>query len=173
MRILPKILLIFLTTLYSCGVYNFTGGSIPKDVKTISIQNFYNETGQGPANLSQIFTEKLKDQYLNRSNLSLVKDGGDWQLEGAITKYQTSSVSPKDNLTSASNRLTISVKVIFTNALNEKNGTDDPPRSFEDTFTFFDDYPQNKTLSDVENDKIEFILNQIVFDIFQRTASNW
>jgi hypothetical protein len=164
---------ILLVSLHSCGVYNFTGGSIDKSVKTISIQNFYNETGQGPANLSQTLTEKLKDQYLSRSNLSIVNSGGDWQMEGAIIKYQTSSVSPKDNATSASNMLTITVRVIFTNALNERNGTDDMPKSFDETFSFFDIYDQNKSLSDVETEKVEFILNRIVFDIFQRTTSNW
>ena len=67
-----------------CGVYSFTGTSISPDVKTISVQNFVNETGLGPTRLSQTFTEKLKEYFLQNSNLKLVKYDGDLQLEGSI-----------------------------------------------------------------------------------------
>ena len=50
-------------TLTSCGIYSFSGANIPLEVKTISIQTFYDEVGTGPPNLSQLFTEKIKDYY--------------------------------------------------------------------------------------------------------------
>ena len=56
-----QILVLFLLIIATgCGVYSFQQGSIPPEVQTISIANIYNESGGGPSNLGQIFTEKLK-----------------------------------------------------------------------------------------------------------------
>ena len=54
--LLPLVLLTF----QSCGVYTFTGAAISPEVKTISIQNFYNDSGGGPPVMSQQFTENVK-----------------------------------------------------------------------------------------------------------------
>ena len=150
----------------SCGVYKLNSGSIPPDVKTISIQKIYNETGQGPTNISQNMTEKLKAYYQSNTKLLLVPSDADWRIEGKITSYASSGVAPKGNETSGSNRLTITVKIIFTNTKNEKE-------NFEQSFSYFQDYEQQKTLFEVESNLTNLILDQIVLDIYQKTASNW
>ncbi|HVD99364.1 MAG TPA: LptE family protein [Cytophagaceae bacterium] len=150
----------------SCGVYNFTGGAVPPDVKTISIQNIYNESGQGPTNLSQNLTEKLKQYYQSNTKLLLVPSGADWRIEGKIVGYASSGVAPKANETSGSNRLTITVKITFKNMKDEK-------QNFDQNFSFYGDYPQAQTLFDVESTLDNTILDQIVLDIFQKTTSNW
>jgi hypothetical protein len=148
-----------------CSVYSFKQGSIPPEVKTISIANIYNESGGGPANLGQIFTEKLKTYYQQNSRLSIVKENGDWQLEGKIVSYQTMPIAPQGDK-AALNRLTIRVQVKFVSTVDEKAG-------FDQAFSFFDDYPQNQTLTMVEGELISKISEQIVFDIFTKTTSNW
>lgn len=150
----------------SCGVYNFTGGSVPTDVKTISIQNIYNETGLGPTNISQNITEKLKAYYQSNTKLLLTPSNGDWRIEGKITSFTTSGVAPKANETSALNSLTITVKINFTNTKDEK-------QNFDKDFSFFQTYEQGKSQFEVENQLSEIILDQIVLDIFQKTTSNW
>ncbi|MCK5368758.1 MAG: LptE family protein, partial [Cyclobacteriaceae bacterium] len=70
--------------LTGCGVYSFTGANISPEIKTISIQTFYDEVGTGPPNLSQLFTEKIKDYYQQNTSLSIVSSEGDLQLEGNI-----------------------------------------------------------------------------------------
>ena len=55
------IFVLILAFLASCGVYSFTGANIPAGTNTISIQTFYDEVGSGPPNLSQLFTEKIRD----------------------------------------------------------------------------------------------------------------
>jgi len=96
----------------------------------------------------------------------LVTSNGDWSIEGKITGYVNVGVAPKANETSGSNRLTITMKISFTNTLDEK-------QDFEKDFSFFQDYEQQKTLFEVENALIETLLDQIVLDIFQKTTSNW
>lgn len=155
--------------LAGCGVYSLKSGSIPTEVKTISIDNVFNEVGGGPANISQLFTEKIKSYYQQNSRLEIVKNNGDWQLEPKIVGYSISPVAPiggSANLSSAYNRLTIRMQAKFINTLDEK-------ANFDQSFSFFYDYEKDKSLSNVEAQAIEEISEKIVFDIFTKTASNW
>ena len=157
--------LLILTTA-SCGVYNFTGGSIASNVKTINISVFPNESSSGPPSMSQLLTEKIKDYYQSNSKLTVVTANGDWQLSGYISSYVVTPVAPKANETTALSRLTITVKAEFVN-------TKDETQNFSQAFSFYGDFDQTKSLSAVENSLVDEILNQIVFDIFTKTTSNW
>jgi hypothetical protein len=150
----------------SCGVYNFTGGSVPPDVKTISIQNIFNESGQGPTNLSQNMTEKLKAFYQSNTKLLLVPSGADWKLEGKIVSFTSTGVAPKANETAGSNRLTMTVKINFVNTKDEK-------QNFDQNFSAYQDYEQGKTQFEVESNLSNIIIDMLVQDIFQKTTSNW
>ena len=75
------IIFLLLIALAGCGVYSFTGANISPEISTISIQTFYDEVGSGPPNLSQLFTEKIKDYYQQNTSLTIVQDEGDLQLE--------------------------------------------------------------------------------------------
>jgi len=150
----------------SCGVYNFTGANIPPEIKTVSIDNFINETGLGPPRFPQNFSEKLRDYLQSNSTLRGVRREGDLQFEGSIIGYAISPIAPTAQEIASKNRLTITVKVKFINLVKEKEG-------FEQPFSFYFDYPQNQTLTQVEDEAIEIISNQIVFDIFNKALSNW
>ena len=162
------LIVVVLTSLIinSCGVYKLNSGSIPPDVKTISIEKIYNETGQGPTNLSQNMTEKLKAYYQSNTKLLLVPSNADWRIEGKIVGYTSSGVAVKGDATSGVNRLTITVKINFNNTKNEKE-------NFDQSFSFFHDYDQQKTLFEEEGNLIPIIIDQLVLDIYQKTASNW
>jgi hypothetical protein len=166
-RNIIAVIVSFLVTIAftSCGIYSFKQGSIPPEIKTVSIANIYNESGGGPANISQIFTEKLKNYYQQNSRLLVVNSNGDWQLEGKITSYQTSPAAPQGN-TSALSRLTINLQIKFINPSDER-------ANFEQGFSFFENYDPAQTLTLVETDLIQLISDQIVIDIFNKTTSNW
>jgi len=104
--------------------------------------------------------------FTRRTRLMQVEEGGDFAFEGEITNYMsaTSSVSTDDY--AVLNRLSITVKVRFTNALDEK-------MSFNRTFTAFEDYESTRLLSEVEGELIPQIVDKLVTDIFQASASNW
>jgi len=105
----------------ACGVYSFTGANIPPGTNTISIQTFYDEVGTGPPNLSQLFTEKIKDYYQQNTSLTIVPTEGDLQLEGSISGYRLTPMAPRasgsqnfeDTDIAALQRLTITVKVTY------------------------------------------------------------
>jgi hypothetical protein len=162
--------LIFTFFLSSCGIYSFTGTSIAPDIKTVSIRNYTNDSGMGPANLSQNFTEKLKEYFLENSNLKLVKSDGDIQLEGVITGYTLGPVGAQQGTgqfqTGQQNRLTIKVKTKFTN-------TKDETLNYEKEFSFYNDYTLSQTLNTVETTIVGTVTDQIVLDIFNASVANW
>jgi len=155
----------------ACSVYSFTG--VNTTAETISIQNFFNDSGEGPANLSQRFTEELKDYFQQNTNLTLVDNDGDLQLEGSITGYRTRPVAPtaarSDEVADVAGltRLTIQVNVDYINVQNEE-------LNFNRGFSFYEDYDsRNSTLASEEDRLIEVIFDQVVFDIFNATVADW
>ncbi len=157
----------------SCGIYSFTGASISSDVKSISIQQFYNNSPLGPSNMSITFTEMMKDYFLQNTNLVLVDNEGDLQFEGSIENYTLTpvAVTAADSdqgvdLTSMT-RLTIFVKASYINIY-------DDTFDFDKQFSFFIDFDQNRQdLSSNEEQFVEEIFDQIVFDIFNASVANW
>lgn len=161
--------------LQACSVkYSFTGTNINYELtKTFSVDNFFNDSGGGPANMEQRFTEALKEYYQRNTQLELVRTNGDLQFSGAISRYsltpQAAVSSGDPNLPDRAGqmRLTISVDVDYINLSNEEE-------SKKQTFTFFKDYdPRNVTLLDVENQLVEEIFEVIIQDIFTATVANW
>ncbi|MDH5367158.1 MAG: LPS assembly lipoprotein LptE [Cyclobacteriaceae bacterium] len=157
-----------------CGIYSFSGISLSDEVKTISIQPFFNDISQGPANISQTFTNTLTDYYQQNTNLSLVQQEGDLQIEGGITGYRLQPVAPRSSGNNTQNdfasqtRLTLTVKVTFYN-------TTDDTFDFENrSFTFFKDFDnQSQNLTTIETELINEIFEQIVMDIFNASVANW
>ena len=96
----------------SCKInYSFTGASISPDIKTVSIQYFPNMARLVNPNLSQVFTESLKEKFLSQTNLSLVNNIGDLNFEGEIVEYYTKPMAIQGDETAALNRLTIKIRV--------------------------------------------------------------
>jgi hypothetical protein len=161
--------------LFSCKVeYSFTGTTLDYNVtKTFSVENFFNDSGGGPANMGQLFTENLKDYFQRNTQLELIRNSGDLQILGAITRYTitpqatVSSQSPNQPDRAGQMRITIAVEVDFTNMADEE-------QNMKRTFSFFQDYdPRSTSLLQVETDLVEEIFDNIIQDIFTSTVANW
>jgi hypothetical protein len=158
----------------SCGVgvkYSMSGTTTT--AKTISISEFYNNTELGPANISQTFSNQLKNYFIQNSSLAVVAEEGELQLEGEITDYKITPISPTatgnpDDINRASStRLTISVKASYVNTLDET-------MSFQDKmFSFYKDFPNDQNLTDVQEQYTKQIFDRIVNDIFNASVANW
>lgn len=151
----------------SCkGVYSFTGADISADIKTVHIVYFPNQATMVQPNLSTVLTEALKDKFISQTNLELVTYDGDIAFEGAITNYSVNAQAFQGNETAALNRLSITVKVKYTN-------TKEPAKSFETSFTRYSDFESQQSLSSVEGELIQQISNELVTDIFNKAVANW
>ena len=157
-----------------CGIYSFSGANISPDVKTVSIDFFYNEAGDGPPDLSQQFTEGLKEYFQNNTNLAIDNSGnGDLQFSGNIRRFNYAPMAPtasgNNNLpdNAGLQRLTIAVSVQYVN-------TKDDAFDFDQQFSFYADFdPNTNSISSVEPSLIEEILEQIYVDIFNASVANW
>lgn len=153
----------------SCGVavkYSLSGASIPPDAKTFSVAYFPNNATMVSPILSSTMTDALVDMFTRRTRLMQVEEGGDFAFEGEIVNYTSVTASVSSDDYALLNRLTITVKVRFTNAVDEK-------ASWNRTFSAYEDYDSTKLLTEVEGELIPQIVDKIVTDIFQASASNW
>lgn len=158
---------VFLLVLNSCKVsYSFTGTTIDPQIQTFSIQYFQNRAPVVQAQLSQVFTDELRDRVQGQTRLELVTGFGDVDFSGEITNYETRPTAITGDEVAALNRLTISIRVEYTNSIN-------PDDSFDTSFSRYEDYPSSQSLADVEEELIESIVDQIVEDIFNRAFVNW
>jgi len=158
--------LIVATLLYGCGVYSFTGASIPPQAQTFSVSHFPNNAQLVQPTLSQVFTDALKDKFSRQTNLRFTNGVGDLHFEGSITGYnvQPQAIGADDR--AAQNRLTITVRVTFVNEY-------EPENDFEQSFSRFYDYPSTRSLAEIENQAIDAITEALVEDIFNRAVVNW
>ena len=154
--------------LTGCGVaikYSLSGASIPPDARTFSVAYFPNNATMVAPILSSTLTDALVDMFTRRTRLMQVEEGGDFAFEGEIINY-TSTTRGVERRGRLLNRLTITIKVRFTNALDEK-------QSWNRTFTSYEDYESTRLLTEVEGELIPQIVDKLVTDIFQASASNW
>ncbi|MEZ4902912.1 MAG: LptE family protein [Spirosomataceae bacterium] len=154
------------TLLAGCGIYSFRGSTLAPDIKSITVVNFNMATAGGPANLALQFNEKIKEYYQRNTNLALLPSNGDLILEGTISGYEVTPTAPTANDQAAFNRLTVTVQVKFTNNKDEE-------KNFDQSFSFFKDFPQSQTLNQVESRLIPPILDQLIQDIFNKSAGDW
>lgn len=168
MRIKAKISVLVLALAFvchGCGIYSFSGASIPAEAKTVSVDYFPNHAQLVNPLLSNNLTNALRDAMTNQTTLDMVESGGDLSFEGEITDYRTSPVAISGQ-TAAMNRLTITVKVRFSNRIDET-------KDFEQTFSRYEDYPSNQELISVQESLTATIVEQLVEDIFNKALVNW
>lgn len=148
------------------GGYSLSGASIPEAAKTFSVAYFPNNAPMVSPTLSATLTESLKDKFSRQTKLQMVEENGDFAFEGEIVGYTSATASVSSDNYAILNRLTIRVKVKFTNNI-------EPDNSFNRDFSAFADYESTKLLTEVQSELDEQIVEDIVTDIFQAAASNW
>ena len=160
------IVLLVALSINSCGHYNFTGtGKI--DAKTFQVNYFQNNAAIVEPGIERTFTIKLQEIIQNQTNLNLTNSNGDLMYEGEIVEYRITPMQATADQTAAQSRLSISVKVRFTNKNKE---TDD----FEKNFSFYRDYPGSELpTGSTLNGYIDEIFERITQDIFNESLAKW
>jgi hypothetical protein len=160
------LLLLIVFAFSGCSVYNFTGtGKI--DAKTFQVNYFQNTADLIEPGIDLQFTRALQDLIQNQTNLSLTNSGGDLLYEGEITDYRVSPMTATADQRASQNRLTIRVKVRFTNRKKEAE-------NFEKSFSFFVDYPgTNLPTGEQLRLALDEIFERITQDIFNESLAKW
>ncbi|MEE4285885.1 MAG: LptE family protein [Mariniphaga sp.] len=151
----------------SCRIsYSFTGANISPAVKTFSVYYFPNRARLVNPTLSQSFTEALREKLQRQTPLNELAEDGDLIFEGQITGYDVRPMSIQKEDMAALNRLTVSVRIKYTNNI-------DPDQSIEQTFSAFEDFDAASSLSAVEDGLVPEIITKLTEDIFNATLANW
>ena len=160
-------ILLIIATIYACKVnYSFSGINISKDVKTYQVDYFPNNAPLVVPGLNEDFRNMLIDKISKMTNLEQVKDNGDLVFQGEITDYYIQPVAQTAQQTAAQNRLTIKIKIEYTNNKNDED-------SFTKTYSWYKDFPANLSQSEIEAEANEEIMKKILDDLFNDTLAKW
>ena len=170
-KLFGGVLLLCSLLIQGCGIYSFTGASIPPGVTTFQVNFFENQAGNRPGStvehgLDNELTNALQDLIMNQTNLDLVTSDGQLIYEGEITEYSVTPMSATAEITAAQNRLKMSVAFRF---INTKIEEDD----FSKTYSFFYDFPAGLQVYDVKDAAHKEIFDRITQDIFNDTLAKW
>lgn len=167
MKKISVILLVYLL-LQACSVsYKFTGASIDYSLtKTLQLSHFVNQAPLVYPPLESQFNEALKDMFTRNTRLQLVNQNGDMEIEGEIVGYELTPLAVQEDQFASETRLTMNVRMRFRN--NKIQGQDK-----EETISANRTFSSNINLTDVQDQLIKELTDEIVDQIFNTTMANW
>ena len=152
--------------LSSCGIYSFSGTSIQPDVKTIHIPFVEYKALTVNPSLSNLLTEALKDKFRKLTRLEEVDVDADLELACEITGYDVRATAVTAQEVAAQNRLTVTVKAVFTNRKY-------PEEDVDKQFSAYADYDSTQSLESVQEGLCDEIIEKLCEDIFNATVAQW
>jgi hypothetical protein len=111
-------------------------------------------------------TEALQDKFRKLTSLEQVDMDGDLELVCEITGYDVQATAVTADEVAAQNRLTVTVKVVFTNKKY-------PEEDVDKSFSAYEDYDSTQSLDAVEAGLCESIIDKLCEDIFNATVAQW
>ena len=169
MRLLTRILPLLAATLLlsACGIYSFSGTSIQNDVETIAINYFEYRAEKVNPTLSDELTEALRTRFRRMTRLEQVEQAGDLEITGEVTGYNVSAAAITADEVAARNRLTVTVRVNFTNRKYPEDDFD------AKSFSAYAEFDSDLTLDAVEGDLCTEIVDKLIEEIFNATVAQW
>lgn len=168
--VLRKIFFFLLScvAMHGCSIaYRLTGASIDYTrIKTIHIADIQNLAPTVYPPLAQKFSEELRTRFQTRTRLSLVNTAGDLTVEGEFTGYDLTAEAVQENALAAKTKLTVTLNIRFINKVSEKE-------SFERQFTSYETFDSSLMFTDVQDELIARMTEDLINQIFNATVENW
>ena len=168
MKIKSLTLALLVLVMQSCVIsYKFNGASIDyAKIHSISIADFPNNAALVYAQLSNNLSEGIRDLYSRQTRLTILRKGGDLELEGEITGYTLTPMAISADSYSSETKLTLTIKVRFTNNVA-------PEESFEKTYSAYQTFDSSRLLSDVQEELCNTMITEIAENIYNDTVAKW
>lgn len=116
--------------------------------------------------LQQTFENALLDAVTRQTRLQEVDGPSDLEMTGEITGYSLSPQAVGENAYATQTRLTITVRVKYTDSAN-------PANNVEQSFSAYRDFSSSVMLTDVQDELCTEISKELVDLIFNATLGNW
>ena len=160
--------------LHGCGLFSFSGSSLPDDIKTFSIE-CYTEVSDGPINMPDELTKAFETKILNSTRLTREEKDGDIQY--AITlksfEYKThfTTTNENDDTPKEVQRLTITIEVSCSSPTNEAFEQESLFKNKQ--FSASEDMVSNENQLEKEPELIKKIFDTLVEDVVNKSTDNW
>ncbi|MBB4078234.1 hypothetical protein GGR28_000835 [Lewinella aquimaris] len=164
------LLLLLSALLTSC--YSFRGISIPEGVERAYVPNFKNNALTAPPTLFLDLTEALRDKVRDEARLVITDEDPDIEIKGTLVDFRVTSegASPAGEVGAFAkdSRLTIVVAIEYNNLRDPK------AENWKSNFSEFYEFDGAESLTSVQDDALEYLLEQINEKIFNRAfAGEW
>ncbi|MDE6334255.1 MAG: hypothetical protein K2L77_06365 [Muribaculaceae bacterium] len=147
--------------------YKFNGSALDYSVyKTVSVSEFPIRAALVYPPLQQTFENELLDYISRNTRLQTTEGPSDLHIEGEITGYNLTPQAVTENALASQTRLTITVRVKYTDTKNDKNDIDQ-------SFSAYRDFDASLLITDVQDGLCQEISKELVELIFNSTLGNW
>ncbi len=157
----------------SCKIYSFKDTSIPPEVKSIHLAYIENRARLVNPSLAPALNDAVRQKITNQaSRLSIIPTSdADYEVTAWISdySYSTSGIS---NQQASSNRLSVTVHIVFKNHL-DATGKKIAPADFEADVTRNFDFAATTSITDAETQLLPTITSNLTDEIFNKLFSNW
>lgn len=157
---------LLLIALNGCKIYRFRDVNIDPDIKTVKVNYIENKARYKNPQLSPQLSDKLRQKINNQTSLTQVQgDDANIEISGYVSDYSvtTSGIS---NQQAASNRLNVSVHILYKNRIDDK-------KSREEVVSRNFDFSSSLSLDQAEAQLNATIIQNMTDEIFNRIFSNW
>ncbi len=156
-----------LLSFYGCSYYSFSGGSIPKYIKSCQVVLFEDNSGRYDLNLSEILTEKVKKQIEDYDLLELDESAkADSRIFCTITSYKDKIISHSASEVADQKIMELKVKLNFVDNIKNKSIIKNAVISKDREYSQSDSEDKKKEL-------FEQLLDELADDIVIKLSSNW
>ena len=157
----------------SCKIYSFRDTSIPPEVKSIHLAYIENRARLVNPQLAPALNDAIRQKINNQaSKLAQIETSdADYDVTAYVSdySYSTSGIS---NQQASSNRLSVTVHIVFKNNL-DPTGKKVPPANFEADVTRNFDFAATTSITDAEAQLLPTITSNLTDEIFNKLFSNW
>lgn len=148
--------------------YKFNGSALNYDLyKTIHISEFPIRAALVYPPLQTTFQNRLMDAITRQTRLQEVEsNNANIEMSGEITGYSLSPQAVGENAYATETRLTITVRVKYTDNVN-------PANNIDQTFSAYRQFDSSLMLTDVQDELCQQISDELIDLIFNATLGNW
>ncbi len=160
----PYILLLILLGLGSC--YTLKNASVSPDLSYFFVDDFRISARNAPPTIDTDFEEALKNKIRNESRLVLDRDQAQIKFSGSVAGYTVQALAPEPGETVALNRLQITINIKYEDMTN-------PDKNWDQSFNEYAEFSSESLLSDVEDELLITIFDQLTENIFNKAFGDW
>ena len=145
---------------------SFKNASVSPDLNYFFVEDFKISARNAPATIDTDFEEALKNKIRNESRLVLDRAKAQVLFSGAVSGYSVQALAPEPGETVALNRLQITVTIKYQDIENDA-------KNWDQSFNEYAEFSSDELLSDVEDQLLITIFEQLTENIFNKAFGDW